>query len=148
VVPTHEAENYSGVTKEQLELLRFYPNVKILSSLPKLKFALVIDAAIGTQLEGPPRGRTFDVITVLNAQDSTVISLDIPTGMMADDGEIPGIAVNATATLAIALPKKGTEPGENVGDLYIGAIGIPNAVYEDIGIEAPNLKAFVTKVVQ
>ncbi|HHO55148.1 MAG TPA: NAD(P)H-hydrate epimerase, partial [Trueperaceae bacterium] len=117
VVPTHEAENYSGVTKEQLELLRFYPNVKILSSLPKLKFALVIDAAIGTQLEGPPRGRTFDVITVLNAQDSTVISLDIPTGMMADDGEIPGIAVNATATLAIALPKKGTEPGENVGDL-------------------------------
>lgn len=147
VVPTHEAENYSGVTKEQLELLKFYPNVKIRSSLPKMKFSCVIDAAIGTQLEGPPRGRTFDVITVLNAQDSTVVSLDIPTGMMADDGEIPGIAVKATATLAIALPKKGTVPGKNVGDLYIGSIGIPDAIYEDIGVAAPNLKAFITKVI-
>ncbi len=147
VVPTHEAENYSGVTKEQLELLKHYPNVRIRSSLPKMKFSVVIDAAIGTQLEGPPRGRTFDVITVLNSQESTVISLDIPTGVMADNGEIPGIAVNATATLAVALPKKGTAPGGNIGDLYVGSISIPDAIYEDIGVEAPELKAFITKVV-
>ncbi len=53
VVPTHEAENYSGTPKEQLEHLQNFPNVRIRSSLPKMKFSCAIDAAIGTKLEGP-----------------------------------------------------------------------------------------------
>ena len=46
--------------------------------------------AIGTNLEGPPRGRTLDVITVLNhAQEGCcVISLDTPTGLDVDDGTL------------------------------------------------------------
>ena len=149
VVPTHEAENYSGITKEQLELLKNYPNVRVRSSLPKMKFTCVIDAAIGTQLEGPPRGRTLDVITVLNNLTDNgccVISLDAPTGMVADTGEIPGEVVNATMTLALALPKKGVEPDSTAGDIYIGDIGVPKGVYEDMNLTAPEMKSFLMKV--
>src|SRR5690606_39639820 len=91
VVPTHEAENYAGTPKEQLEHLRHFDRIKVRNSLPKMKFACIIDAAIGTNLEGPPRGRTLDVITVLNhAQEGcTVISLDTPTGLVVDDGTTP-----------------------------------------------------------
>ena len=39
VVPTHEAENYSGVPKEQLEKLAAYSNVRVKSGLPKMKFS-------------------------------------------------------------------------------------------------------------
>lgn len=148
VVPTHEAENYSGITKDQLELLKHFPTVRVRSSLPKMKFTCVIDAAIGTQLEGPPRGRTLDVITVLNSQSDgcTVISLDAPTGMVSDDGSVPGDVVNATMTLCLALPKTGVEPGGKAGDVYVGDIGVPRGVFEDIGVAAPNLPGFITKL--
>lgn len=148
VVPTHESENYSGTPREQLELLRHVPGVRVKTSLPKMKFPLVIDAAIGTSLEGPPRGRTLDVITVLNKMHdgSTVISVDVPTGVMADDGSVPGEAVLPTMTLAVALPKAGLKPGGPGGRLFIGDLGFPPGVHESIGIEPVQLPGFVTEV--
>jgi NAD(P)H-hydrate epimerase len=147
VVPTHEAENYSGTPREQLEMLKHYKNVRIRSSLPKMKFTGAIDAAIGTMLEGPPRGRTLDVITVLNNMNGCcVMALDAPTGLIADDGTIPGDVVKASATLALALPKRGVRPGGDVGSLYVADLGIPPALYEDMGMNAVNLPAWITEV--
>ena len=148
VVPTHEAENYSGTPKEQLEHLRHFDRVRVRTSLPKMKFACVIDAAIGTNLEGPPRGRTQDVITVLNnmGDGCCVISLDAPTGMMVDDGEVPGDIVQASMTLAVALPKKGVKPGGVVGRLFVGDIGLPQGVFESMGLPEVRLPAFVNEV--
>lgn len=149
VVPTHEAENYSGTPKEQLEHLRHFENVKVKTSLPKMKFAVVIDSAIGTNLEGPPRGRTLDVITVVNqlvAQGSCVISLDVPTGLMSDDGDVPGDIVHASMTLAIGLAKRGAAPGEHVGRLFVGDLGLPPGLYEGMGLDAPRMPGFVTEI--
>src|SRR5690606_22007568 len=113
VVPTHEYENYSGTPREQLDLLRHYDKVKVKSSLPKTKYGCVIDAAIGTRLEGPPRGRTLDVSTVVNKLPGScpVLSLDVPTGMEADEGTVPGAVLEATMTLSVGLPKTGIKPG-------------------------------------
>ena len=148
VVPTHEYENYSGTPREQLELLRHYDNVKVKSSLPRMKYGCVIDAAIGTRLEGPPRGRTLDVITVVNnlAGSCPVLSVDAPTGLRVDDGEIPGAVLEASMTLAVGLPKLGTKPGGPVGRLFIGDLALPKSLFEDLGIEAFQAKAFVTEV--
>ena len=147
VVPTHEAENYSGTPKEQLEHLRHFERVKVRTSLPKMKFGCVIDAAIGTNLEGPPRGRTLDVITVLNnSADSCVISLDTPTGMRADDGSTPGDVVKATLTMSIGLPKVGVKPGGNVGRLFVGDLSLPPGLYENLQLPPVDLPAYVTEV--
>ena len=146
VVPTHEAENYSGVPREQLEHLKHFKNVRVRSGLPKMKFACAVDAAVGTRLEGPPRGRTLDVITVLNNLDSCVVSLDAPTGMNVDDGSVPGDIVSATATLSLGMPKQGVKPGHNVGDLYLGDLGIPPALYADAGLEPMSLPGWVTRI--
>lgn len=148
VVPTHENENYSGTPREQLELLRHLDNVRLKSSLPKMKFGCAVDAAIGTRLEGPPRGRTLDVITVLNnlAGNCPVISLDVPTGMSPDDGTAPGAVVEATITMAVALPKKGTAPGKTVGRLFIGDLALPPGLYQDLGVDPQRFPRFVTEV--
>jgi len=147
VVPTHEAENYSGTPKEQLEHLRHFERVKVRTSLPKMKFGSVIDAAIGTNLEGPPRGRTLDVITVLNnLTDSLVVSLDTPTGMRADDGTTPGDVVRATITMSIGLPKVGVKPGGNVGRLFVGDLSLPPGLYENLQLPPVDLPAYVTEV--
>ena len=148
VVPTHEADNYSGTPREQLELLRHVPTVRVKTSLPKMKFACVIDAAIGTSLEGPPRGRTLDVITVLNKMHDgcCVISVDVPTGMQADDGELPGEAVHPTMTLAVGAPKAGVVPGGPAGRLFVGDLGFPPGVFEGLGLPTLQLPGFVTEV--
>jgi hydroxyethylthiazole kinase-like uncharacterized protein yjeF len=148
VVPTHEYENYSGTPREQLELLRHLDNVRIKSSLPKMKFGCVIDAAIGTRLEGPPRGRALDVITVVNnlAGSCPVISLDAPTGMMVDDGKVPGAVLAASITLAVALPKQGIAPGGAVGRLFVGDVALPPVLFGDMGLEPVRLPAFVTEI--
>lgn len=135
VVPTHEAENYSGVPKEQLEKLAALEHVRVRNSLPRMKFGGVIDAAVGTGLSGPPRGRTLDVVTVLNSLGCKVVALDVPTGLGADDGSAPGDAVQATATFALALPKQGTAPGGLVGDLFVTDLGLPGALFRDVGLE-------------
>ncbi len=148
VVPTHEAENYSGTPKEQLEHLKHFERVKVRNSLPKMKFAVIIDAAIGTNLEGPPRGRTLDVITVLNhaGDDSCVISLDVPTGMIADTGETPGDVVHADITMSIALPKVGVKPGGHVGRLFVGDLSLPAPLFESLRIEPVELPGYLTEV--
>ncbi|MDR9391372.1 MAG: NAD(P)H-hydrate epimerase [Trueperaceae bacterium] len=149
VVPTHEADNYSGTPREQLELLKHVPSVRVKTSLPKMKFSVVIDAAIGTSLEGPPRGRTLDVITVLNAMDGgcTLISVDVPTGVSVPDGDVPGEAVRPTMTLAVALPKGGVEPGGVGGRVFVGDLGFPPGVYEALGLEPVTWPSFVTELV-
>ncbi len=148
VVPTHEAENYSGTPKEQLEHLRHFDKVRVRTSLPKMKFGCVIDAAIGTNLEGPPRGRTLDVITVLNqADDSVVISLDTPTGMLADTGETPGDVVRADITMSIGLPKVGVKPGGNVGRLFVGDLSLPAGLFEALRLDPVELPSYITEVV-
>jgi NAD(P)H-hydrate epimerase len=149
VVPTHEAENYSGAPKEQLEQLQSRKNVRVRSSLPKMKFACALDAAVGTQLEGPPRGRTLDVITVLNQLASClVVALDAPTGLMADDGSTPGEVVKASATLSLGPPKTGVQPGGHVGELFISDLGFPAELYADMGLTPLKLAAGVARVVQ
>jgi NAD(P)H-hydrate epimerase len=68
-----------------------------------------------------------------------VISLDLPSGIDASTGEKPGDAVIADMTLALALPKRGTEIGDgrrSAGIRYLADIGIPASVFVELGIEA------------
>lgn len=147
VVPTHEVGNYSGTPREQLDLLDNFDGVRVRTSLPKMKFSCVVDAAIGTHLEGPPRGRTLDVITVINNMSGNcVIALDVPTGMYVDDGSTPGAVVEATHTMSVALPKRGVAPGGHVGELLVGDIGIPPQLYDDLGLEAVRFTDWLTEV--
>ncbi len=66
-----------------------------------------------------------------------VVSLDLPSGLGPDSGEAAGIAIAATATLTLALPKPGLFQGEGpdrAGRVYLGDIGLPEALYTGLGI--------------
>lgn len=146
VAPIHEPENYSGIPKEQLEALKHYPSVRVKSSIPKMKFACALDAAVGTNLEGPPRGRTLDALTVLNAMETcTAISLDIPTGLTANDGATPGQAVQADATLSIGLLKPGLRHPA-VGHLYLADAALPPLLLAEVGLQPFTLPAWICRV--
>lgn len=75
---------------------------------------LVVDALIGYSLCGAPQGRTAELIHLCNAHAARVLSLDVPSGLDATTGQMPGVVVRPERTLTLALPKMGLRdlPGD------------------------------------
>lgn len=96
---------------------------------------VVVDALVGYGLSGPLRGTAADLVAALDT-DSTVVSLDVPSGVDATTGETPGPAVRPDLTLTLALPKTGL--GDGPGDLTLADIGIPAVVFRRAGIDYRN----------
>lgn len=96
---------------------------------------LVIDALIGYNLEGTPRDKYAEVISFVNNSGKPAIAYDIPTGIDATTGECFDPCIKADATLTLALPKKAFENSEahqNSGKIFLGDIGIPSYIYDQI----------------
>ncbi len=109
--------------------------------LPKLRFSLsltdlIIDAMLGTGVTGAPRGLVKQVIDLVNDVEKTVLSVDVPSGLDAATGAVPGACVRANMTVTLAAPKVGllVYPGAGyVGELFVADIGIPPKVLESAG---------------
>ncbi len=66
-----------------------------------------------------------------------MLALDVPTGLLLDEDAIVEPAVRATATLTLALPKRGLRcPAAHgmVGALFLADLSIPPAVYAELGL--------------
>jgi NAD(P)H-hydrate epimerase len=95
-------------------------------------FDLVLDGVIGYSLTGAPAGPPAALIAAAGRLAPAVLSLDVPSGLDAASGEVHEPTVRATATLTLALPKVGLRDVEAravVGELYLGDIGVPPALY-------------------
>jgi len=95
-------------------------------------FDVVLDGVIGYSLTGDPRGGAATLIAAADRLASVVVSLDVPSGLDSTTGEVSDPVVHATATLTLAMPKiglRGTLARSVVGELYLGDIGVPAALY-------------------
>lgn len=102
--------------------------------------AIVVDALLGTGLNKEIEGSMAGVIVFLNSQRAHVISVDIPSGISSDTGQVMGVAVKADCTVTFGLPKRGhlLYPGaEYVGKLIVENIGFPEEYLnsEDLKVE-------------
>ncbi|MBE6418514.1 MAG: NAD(P)H-hydrate dehydratase [Akkermansiaceae bacterium] len=73
---------------------------------------LIIDGLLGSGVTGPLRSEYAAMVEEINAlrryhPNSLILSIDIPTGLQADTGEILGCAVEADITAAIGCVKPG-----------------------------------------
>lgn len=105
---------------------------------------LVVDALIGYGLSGVPRDRTADLIQLANSSVAPILSLDAPSGVDPTTGRLAVPHVSATATMTLALPKRGLlQPGAQAacGQLYLADIGVPPVLYEFLDLEVPPLFA-------
>ncbi len=92
---------------------------------------VVVDALLGTGVQGPARGLLAEAIEIVNQAGRPVVAVDIPSGLSADDPDPPGPAVRATLTVTFALPKRSLvlyPAAAHVGRLRIVDIGIPSAL--------------------
>ncbi len=102
---------------------------------------VVVDALLGTGITGGVAGELAEAINAMNAGGKPIVSVDVPSGLDADTGEVEGACVRATLTVTFALPKLGlmVYPGvEYVGELVVADIGMPRAVMaaEDVLVGA------------
>ena len=99
---------------------------------------LIVDGVIGYSLKGAPRGTAGDLIRWANAQGVPILALDAPSGVDTTTGTVFDPAIQATATMTLALPKEGLRaPGveEKVGELYLADISVPPELYAEPALD-------------
>jgi ADP-dependent NAD(P)H-hydrate dehydratase / NAD(P)H-hydrate epimerase len=91
---------------------------------------VVIDALLGTGLNGEPREETAELIRRLNPEGAPVLSVDIPSGVNASTGEVAGAVVRADVTVTMHGPKVGlaVAPGRfQTDEIVVADIGLEPA---------------------
>jgi ADP-dependent NAD(P)H-hydrate dehydratase / NAD(P)H-hydrate epimerase len=100
------------------------------------KADVVIDALLGTGLNGPAKGLAAAAIEEVNraAGRAEIVAIDIPSGMSADRFDSPGTTVAADVTITFTAPKIGLllpPNAERVGRLIVREIGSPRELFEN-----------------
>ncbi|MFB6080113.1 MAG: NAD(P)H-hydrate dehydratase [Haloferacaceae archaeon] len=92
---------------------------------------LVVDAMLGTGATGAPREPEASTVEAINATDATVVAVDVPTGVDADTGETPGVAVEADRVVTFHDAKPGMRDLD--AEVTVADIGIPDAAERFVG---------------
>jgi len=140
---------FKGIAKRNFEIVSKLPiEISKVSSIESVKSAVfnsdaIVDAIFGTGLVREVGGIYKDVIQVINESKRTIFSVDIPSGINGDTGEVMGIAVKANYTVTFGLPKIGNMlyPGyDHCGKLYVSHISFPPSLYnaDSIKVEINN----------
>ena len=108
---------------------------------------VVMDALFGTGLSRPIEGAPAELLGLLHSfLDETgpgerpfhVIALDVPSGLMADTGQLDPLTIPADVTIAFGFPKVGHlfMPGAaSIGRLVVDPIGIPATLADSCTLE-------------
>ncbi len=91
---------------------------------------LLVDALLGIGVRGSIEEPLRSLIDAVNRSGRPIVAVDIPSGLDADTGVARGVAIQATYTVTMALPKAGFF--QNDGVRHVGRwdavpIGIPPA---------------------
>lgn len=97
---------------------------------------VIVDALLGTGLNGDVRSDYADAINCINRSALPVLALDVPSGLHSDHGQVLGCAVKADKTITFIAAKCGLFTGrgpEYAGEVLFEDLGIPRQLYAEVG---------------
>ena len=105
------------------------PRLELDDAGPALAGAgVIVDGILGTGVTGAPREPAATAIRRMNEAGPPIVALDIPSGVDPTTGGVPGVAVDADATIMFGWPKAGGlfQPGrQRCGRILAVEIGFP-----------------------
>lgn len=126
----------------KLPIFYFHENTVEALRLELAHANIIVDAILGTGVNGPVREPFNQIISMVNELEIMVISVDIPSGVSSDTGKVEGIAIKAEKTITFVFPKKGFflhDGPLHVGEWKAADISVPPSIVEDLGLELPRL---------
>lgn len=140
VILTSDAKKIRGDALTQYKIatkfdIPFFNSEYFLENHEKLlsQDIVIVDAIFGTGLSKEITGEIAEIIKLINKSCLPVISIDMPSGISSNTGQIYGISIKADCTVTFGLPKRGQflYPGaEFTGKLFIEDIGFPKELVE------------------
>ncbi|GAA0480063.1 NAD(P)H-hydrate dehydratase [Salinibacillus aidingensis] len=105
---------------------------------------VIVDAILGTGVQGPVRKPIDEMIATVNqySKEKMIIAVDIPSGIGSDNGRAESVAIKATKTITFVFPKKGFFL--NQGPAYIGEwktvdISVPVSNAKKLDLHLPSV---------
>ena len=105
-------------------------NVPIVESF--VKADIIVDAVFGVGLSRNVEGEYKAVIETINNSNATIYSVDVPSGINAENGAVMGVSVKADYTVTFGSEKLGTVlyPGASYcGEVIVADLGYPEVSY-------------------
>ncbi len=149
VVLAEDESQLNENAKTQYEILKQsniivyqFSQVENLENKLKEEAQIIIDALLGYNLKGNPRGAYASLIESANKSGRPILAVDVPSGLDSDLGKANEPTIKAKYTLTLALPKAGLlkkEAEKCIGELYLADLSVPKTVYDQLGIDVPPL---------
>lgn len=125
----HEA-NWQRLDRQNINV------VNSINSFTPTGNVLIVDALFGTGLSRPLEGEAAELVQRINASQADVVSIDMPSGLGAEDQPIEGRAiVRATHTVVFELPKIMCylpEAAPFVGKWHVYDIGLSDRAINEV----------------
>ncbi|MEN3010781.1 MAG: NAD(P)H-hydrate dehydratase, partial [Candidatus Bipolaricaulaceae bacterium] len=133
-----ELQAFSASFPGRVRVIRQEAELKALED--ELSWAeVVLDGILGVGVQGPAQGLARTAIELLQGFSGPVVAIDLPSGLLADSGRIPGPAVRAHLTLAMGALKPChllPPAAERCGEVRVVEVAYPPAAWESLSAEA------------
>lgn len=142
LVLTQPVETHTGIAARQLTTLQAMgiPLAWAEEGWELPPADLIIDALLGGEPLPSAPSKVRDLIQLANSSRAPILSLVLPSGVDADSGQLGTPHIQATATMAVALPRTGVLTAQSAcGDLYLADVGVPAQLYLDLALAVPLL---------
>lgn len=96
---------------------------------------IIIDALLGTGVKGQLKDPLNTIINRINDLPNRIISIDLPSGMKSEFGNISQTIIKADITLTLEFPKLAMllpEAGEYCGEIIVLSIGLDKSYIDSI----------------
>lgn len=145
------ADKSKDLTQKHLHYAKFL-NLPFVTTIEDLTDCdVIIDCLFGFGLNRHIVNSLANDITLINHWQKPVISIDIPSGIHTDTGEVLGVAIKANFTLCLGLWKLGlfqSPAWVYTGKLIKIDIGIPNNLVSEVINQSPVVKVITREKVK
>ena len=102
---------------------------------PSFKGNLIVDALLGSGLQGEIKSPYSEIITAINEAKQSVLAIDVPSGINVDTGEVQAMAVKADLTITFIGLKQGLYTARApayCGEVVLASLDLPNLLFSRI----------------